>query len=85
MVCAPVHDAVLIEGSAESIDDIVAMTQECFVESSRIVLDGFELRSDAKIVRYPERYMDERGVVMWNEVMRLLDEIETEEVFLGQN
>jgi hypothetical protein len=82
MVCAPVHDAVLIEGSAESIDDIVAMTQECFVEASRIVLDGFELRSDAKIVRYPDRYMDDRGIEMWETVMRILDEIESDEGLL---
>jgi len=29
--------------------------------------------------------MDERGVEMWTTVMKILDEIETEEVFLGQD
>ena len=85
MVCCPVHDAVVVEGPIESIDDVVAATKECFVEASRIVLDGFELRSEAQVVRHPDRYMDERGEVMWDEIMRLLDEIETEETFLGQN
>jgi hypothetical protein len=42
-------------------------------EASRIVLGGFELGSDVKEVRYPDRYMDKRGVVMWNKVMRLLE------------
>ncbi len=30
-------------------------------EASRVVLAGFELRTDAEIVRYPERYSDPRG------------------------
>ena len=33
------------------------------------LLGGFMLESDAKIVRAPERYMDERGTAMWNMVM----------------
>ena len=48
-------------------------------EASRLVLDGFELGSDVKEVRYPDRYMDKRGVVMWNKVMRLMTEPELEE------
>jgi hypothetical protein len=43
-------------------------------EASRIVLDGFELGSDVKEVRFPDRYMDKRGVVMWNKVMNLIGE-----------
>ena len=35
-----------------------------------IVLDGFRLRSDAKIVRWPDRYMDERGREFWGRVLR---------------
>ena len=41
-----------------------------------VVLDGFPLTSDAKLVRYPDRYMDERGAAMWNLVMGLIGEIE---------
>jgi hypothetical protein len=43
-------------------------------EASRAVLDGFELGSEAKVVRWPERYTDKRGEVMWATVTRLLDE-----------
>ena len=53
--------------------DVVRM-QEAMREASRIVLNGFELGTDAQIVRYPERYMDERGAVMWGRVMNLIDE-----------
>jgi len=29
---------------------------------------GFKLGTDAKIVRYPDRYIDERGIAMWSRV-----------------
>ena len=40
-------------------------------EASSIILGGFELATDVKFVRYPERYMDPRGVHMWNTIMKL--------------
>ena len=70
---APVQDALLVGGSAEEIDQVVAATQDAMAQASDLVLDGFILRSDAKIVRYPDRYSDERGEQMWDRVMRLLD------------
>lgn len=73
-VCAPVHDALLIEAPLEELDDTVAATQAVMSDASAAVLGGFRLRSDAKIIRYPERYMDERGTDMWNTVQRILDE-----------
>jgi len=45
-------------------------------DASRIVLDGFELGSDVKVVRYPDRYMDKRGLVMWSKVMDLIGSTE---------
>jgi hypothetical protein len=68
LVCAPVHDAILVEGDARGIEAVVAATQECMREASAIVLNGFELRTEAKIICYPERYMDERGEGMWDTV-----------------
>jgi DNA polymerase I len=41
-------------------------------EASRAVLGGFEVRTDVKIVRHPERYSDPRGAVMWERVMKLI-------------
>ena len=71
-VCAPVHDALLIEAPLDGLDAAIATTKSLMQEASRIVLDGFELGSDVKEVRYPERYMDKRGAVMWNKVMHLV-------------
>jgi hypothetical protein len=35
-------------------------------------LPGFPLKSDAKVISYPNRYIDQRGIQMWDEVMDLL-------------
>ena len=75
-VCAPVHDALLIEASLDELDSVIKKTQSLMAEASRIVLDGFELGSDAKEVRYPDRYMDKRGIVMWDTVMAILNTLE---------
>ena len=70
-VCCPVHDAVLIEDTAAGIDAAVNKMQAAMRRASEVVLDGFPLRSEAKIVRHPERYSDPRGVEMWNAVCEL--------------
>jgi hypothetical protein len=71
-VCAPVHDALLIEASLEAIESTVAQTQALMQQASLLVLPGFPLRTEAKIVRYPERYQDPRGVQMWETVQAIL-------------
>ena len=71
-VCAPVHDAIMICAPIERVEDDVAAMRATMAEASRAVLSGFEIRTDANIVRYPERYADERGAVMWQRVMALL-------------
>jgi DNA polymerase I len=73
-VCAPVHDAVLIEAPLERLEADIAVMQEAMRQASGIVLGGFELRTDAKIVRYPDRFADPRGTVMWDRVIRLIGE-----------
>jgi hypothetical protein len=73
MVCAPVHDALLVEGSSEDIESVVARTQEAMREASELVLPGFPLRTEAKIIRWPDRYVDPRGEKMWGTVMNLLE------------
>lgn len=71
-VCAPIHDAVLIEAETHEIETAVKRMQEAMREASEHVLPGFPLRSEAKIVRYPDRYFDERGRAFWDTVMDLL-------------
>jgi hypothetical protein len=73
-----VHDAVLIESSIDRIEQDVALMQEIMRRAARVVLNTtdprHELRTDATIVRYPDRYSDNRGVQVWADVLELLEQ-----------
>ena len=73
-VCAPVHDAVLIAAPLSRLDEDVAAIREAMREASSIVLAGFELGTDVKMVCHPNRYADVRGKEMWTRVMGLIGE-----------
>jgi DNA polymerase I len=79
-VCAPVHDAVLIAAPLDRLEADVARMRAAMAEASRVVLADFELRTEAKIIRWPDRYMDPRGERMWNAVWSLIEEIEAVDV-----
>ena len=74
-VCAPVHDAVLVEAPSGDIDRVVAETQAVMTEASELVVPGFPLRTDYEVVRWPDRYRDPRGQAMWNCVMGVINKI----------
>jgi DNA polymerase I len=72
-VCAPVHDALLIEAPFADLNSSIAATQAAMAEASEIVLNGFSLRSEVMPVPYPDRYMDDkRGRLMWDTVHALI-------------
>lgn len=71
-VCAPVHDALLIEAPLDQLEQAIATAQASMAEASRVVLGGFELRTDVKVIRYPDRYSDPRGERMWSTVQGIL-------------
>lgn len=78
-VCCPVHDAVLVEAPTDSIVDVVSQTQELMRQASNIVLDGFDLETDAKLIQHPSRYFDEdRGREMWERVHSLAIQAESQ-------
>ncbi len=78
-VCAPVHDAVLIEAPLDELEERIGQAQDLMREASRQVLGDFELTTDADIFRYLERYRDEeRRGPFWDRVMSLLPESDTE-------
>ena len=77
-VCAPIHDAVLIESPIDCIQADVERAQELMQEAGAVVLGGFPLRTDVEIVRYPDRYSDERGRKMWQKVLKILNDIENQ-------
>jgi hypothetical protein len=71
-VCAPVHDAVLICAPLDRLDADIAAMRNAMAEASHTVLAGFELVTEAKAFRYPDRYMDPRGLLMWERVSGLV-------------
>jgi DNA polymerase-1 len=75
-VCAPVHDALLVEAPINQIEEVVIATQKAMADASRLVLDGFELRSEAKIFAHPDRFTDPRGESMWAKVWEIIEELE---------
>jgi hypothetical protein len=82
MIVAPIHDALLLEGSLEEIG-----TQEtpgphverlCAImgDASELILGAEKrVRVDYKIVRWPDRYSDPRGAQMFETIKRELDRI----------
>ena len=73
-VCAPIHDAILVEARLADLDEVVQGARRTMAEASAAVLGGFELRSDARLIRYPDRYHDQRGAQMWNKVREIIEE-----------
>jgi hypothetical protein len=74
-VCGPVHDAILIEAPARWIKAAVEEAKQAMREASELVLPGFTLRVEDKIIRWPDRFdWDTRGQKMWQTVLSLLTE-----------
>ena len=72
-VCALIHDAVLIAAPLDRLVHDIERMEAAMAKASRIVLDGFELRTDVHVVRHPDRYRDSRGALMWERVTRLIE------------
>jgi DNA polymerase I len=77
-IVAPVHDAIVVEGDSWAIDDIVEATRGCMIEASREVLGGPGVRVDASVVKFPDRYIDDRegSQKLWNTTLNLLQKID---------
>jgi hypothetical protein len=73
-VCAPVHDAVLIEAPYRLLDEAVEEMQQVMADASRVVLNGVALRTSVSRIVYPDRFTDPRGTAMWRTVLAVLDE-----------
>jgi hypothetical protein len=77
MVCAPVHDAVLIKAPLDRIDAVVAEAKAIMQAVAEMVTGGFPIPVDKQIYPHGTRYMDKRGKAMWEQVASLLDGVET--------
>jgi hypothetical protein len=73
-VCAPVHDALLIQADAACIGQAVRITRAAMSEAARVVLNGVDIATEATVRTWPDRYSDPRGQVMCDRVTALLDQ-----------
>lgn len=71
-LCAPVHDALLIEAPDGLIREHAIIARDCMKKASEIVLHGFSLGSDIRILTHPERFLDEDSQPFWDKVMNLM-------------
>jgi len=72
-VCAPVHDAFLIAAPLEVLDEHVSRMRELMTKASLVITGSVPIRTDAKTIRFPDRYVDDEEVDMWNLVVQLAD------------
>jgi hypothetical protein len=73
-LCAPIHDAILIEDSIDRIERTTAEVREIMESASRSLLDGLTIRTEVAI--FYDRFVDKRGVRMWDKVMELMADCE---------
>jgi hypothetical protein len=74
MLDATIHDAVLIEADANDIDAAVDQARQAMDQASELVLYGFRLRTDFEVIRWPDRYRDDRGAAFFEELMHKLED-----------
>jgi DNA polymerase I-like protein with 3'-5' exonuclease and polymerase domains len=79
-LCAPVHDAILIEAPEHLIEEHISIAQNCMVKASQIILSGFTLSSDVQILHYPDRFLDDHSRPFFNTVMRILKLVQDREL-----
>jgi DNA polymerase I-like protein with 3'-5' exonuclease and polymerase domains len=76
-LCAPVHDAILIEAPDDQIGEHARIAQDCMNRASEIVLNGFRIVGDIRTSRYPERFLDDESRPFWDQVMALIEQVKT--------
>ena len=61
-LCAPNHDAFLIEAPIGEIDWEIERMKDCMDRASAVLLSGVKLKVDVRIARYPQRLVPTSGL-----------------------
>jgi hypothetical protein len=75
----------LIEACLDDLESTVEKAQRAMAMASEVVLNGFTLRTDVKVILYPERYDDPRGREMWETVWEIVAKIQQLEAVTPYN
>ena len=81
-LAAPVHDGFLIVAPLDRLETEIERMKAIMLRASKVITGGLPIQVEVEPVRFPDRYMDERGRAMWDRVMGLLERKtgETEEI-----
>jgi hypothetical protein len=71
----PIHDAFMLTSPLDRLERDVNNLREIMRHAGVVVTGGLEIRTDVKVVRYPDRYVDPRGAEMWGRVLSLLPRV----------
>lgn len=78
-LCAPVHDAILIEAPEDEIEEKVQIAKDCMAQASKLLLGDFQLATEVEILKYPERLLDEDSKKFWDKVLGILERVKCNE------
>ena len=76
-VNVPVHDAFLIESAADDLEDVAQEARRQMERASEIVLQGYRIRTEARLLRHPDRLIEDRGQAMWHRVITILNRLDS--------
>jgi DNA polymerase I len=71
-IVAPVHDALMAQAPIDQADNVSAALEQVMRDAAAVVLRGYELPTEAQLIRPGERYYDDRGEEMWKTVEELV-------------
>jgi DNA polymerase I len=72
-LAAPVHDGFLIVAPLDRLHADTERMKAIMIRASTVITGGLPIQVEVEPVRFPARYMDERGQAMWDRVMALLE------------
>lgn len=73
---APIHDALMAECPVEQAEETSIALDQVMRDAAAVVLRGYELPTDGKIIRPGEHYVEKRGQEMWDAIQRLMAKLE---------
>jgi DNA polymerase I-like protein with 3'-5' exonuclease and polymerase domains len=79
-IIATIHDAIFIEAAEADIEQAVKLAQDAMERASKIILSGFALKTEVRIVRSGERLeplSEKDGKKMWEWLADSLAELES--------
>lgn len=75
-ILAPIHDAILIECEENEAEETINKAQKIMSDASEAVLGpGNRIKTEADVIRYPDRYSDPRGTETWNLIIKILKDL----------